>query len=127
TSWKFRSWFWQFIKDEPSESPLRDYVFLSFMSGRKPRKLTVSMPDTIRKLFFPQGHVALGMRPVSLLVLALVGSLALFFVNWRSTKADTMTPQSSVFYSQMSPDQQKQFVREKAQEISARLGSGATI
>jgi hypothetical protein len=129
-NWRFWRWFWQVIKNEPPESPLRDYVFLSFMSGRKPRKLTVSLPDTIRKFIFPHGQPALGLRPLSLLTLAIVGSLALFVVNWRATKARTVDPPPSAppfFYSLMSTEQRQAFIKEQAQLISARLGSGATI
>ncbi|HEV7745892.1 MAG TPA: PKD domain-containing protein [Pyrinomonadaceae bacterium] len=79
-SWNFKRFLRRALTDEPPESPLRDYVFLAFMSGRKPRKLTVSVPDSIRRLFFPQGQLALGMRPISALILAAIGSLALFFL-----------------------------------------------
>lgn len=120
-SWKFRRWFWQFAKDEPPESPLRDYVFLGFMSGRKPRKLTVSLPDTIRKFVFPQGQSALGLRPASLLALAIATSLTVLVIA--KTKAG---PEPATVYVQMSAEQQRQFVRQSVHEILGRLGSGAT-
>ncbi|HEX7333937.1 MAG TPA: hypothetical protein VF290_20705 [Pyrinomonadaceae bacterium] len=126
-SWKFKRWFRQLAKDEPPESPLRDYVFLSFMSGRTPRKLTVSLPDSIQKFVFPEGQRALGLRPASLLAVAIAISLSLFVMSRYRTAAKQPNPDPPVFYVQMSAEQQKQFVKERAQEISARLGSGTTI
>ena len=126
TSWKFRRWLGQFVKDEAPESPLRDYVFLSFMSGRRPRKLTVSLPDSIRKFVFPEGQRALGLRPASLLAVAIAMSLTVFAVNKFTGKAGPPPEQKPIFYSQMSEEDQKQFVKDRAQEISARLGSGTT-
>lgn len=80
TSWKFKRFLRQALKEEPPESPLRDYVFLAFMSGRKPHKLTVSVPNSIRRVFFPQGQFALGLRPISALVLAALLSVSMFFL-----------------------------------------------
>src|SRR5262245_24186469 len=51
-------------KAEPEDSQLRDYVFLSFMSGRKPRKLMVNVPDILRRVFFKGGVDWLGLKPV---------------------------------------------------------------
>lgn len=121
-SWKFRRWFWQFAKDEPPESPLRDYVFLGFMSGRKPQKLTVSLPDTIRKLVFPQGQSALGLRPASLLALAIATSLTVVVI----AKTQESAPPAATLYVQMSADQQRQFVRQSVQDIVSKMGSGTT-
>jgi len=103
TNWKFKRFLWQFLRNEPPESPLRDYVFLAFMSGRKPRKLTVGVPDAIRRLFFPRGQLALGLRPVSALVLATICSLAVFFVTWRSTQATSTDQSEGVDSSKVTP------------------------
>jgi hypothetical protein len=35
----------------PADHPLKDYVFLSFMSGRKPKPLSVRLPEAMRRLF----------------------------------------------------------------------------
>lgn len=134
TEWKFKRFFWQFLNDESPESPLRDYVFLSFMSGRKPRKLTLSVPDSVRRLFFPQGQIALGMRPVGALVLAALCSLSLFFITRPSTQAGpaggddpTASPSPVRLYADMSAAEQKQFVQDRVQQISAAWGSGSDI
>lgn len=55
---------------------LRDYVFLTFMSGRKPRKLAVTVPNLLRRFFFRRGQAILGMRPATALGLAAVAALS---------------------------------------------------
>jgi hypothetical protein len=115
--WRLKRYLWQYVKDQPPDSPLRDYVFLTFMSGRKPRKLSVNLPDAIRRLFFPQGHALFGMRPVTVLTLAIVSSIALAVIGWpRVTK-----PAKPTLYQQMSPQEQKQFIWQRAGEISQAL------
>lgn len=54
---------WQaLIRTESQRSPLRDYVFLTFMSGRKPQKLSLSLSDALRRVMFPEGQPVLGIR-----------------------------------------------------------------
>jgi formylglycine-generating enzyme required for sulfatase activity len=56
---------------DPAE-PIRDFVFLNFMFGRRSR-LGVSLPEAIRKLIYRDGLPPLGIRPVlSLTAAALV-------------------------------------------------------
>ena len=109
-SWKAKRSLWQFFKREPPESPLRDYVFLSFMSG-KPRKLSVSLPDAVRRLFLPQGQWAMGFRAISLFLVAVVCSLLMFF-GWptEAKRPDTSKPS---FYSRMSGWEKRDFLRER--------------
>ncbi len=64
-----------FLRTTPEDSALRDYVFLSFMAGRKPRKLTVNLPDLLRRVLFRGGQVLFGLRPAAALALAFAVSL----------------------------------------------------
>lgn len=43
-----RKFFRDFVRTEPDDSPLRDYVLVDFMSGRKPNRLAVKLPDELR-------------------------------------------------------------------------------
>ena len=119
--WKFRRLFWRFVKDERSESPLRDYVFVSFMAGRKPRKLAVSLPQVIRRLFFPQGQIALGLRTASGLALSVICSLAFVLATWILTPSVDAGPSGSQYYLQMTSQEQMEFIREKTTQISQTL------
>jgi hypothetical protein len=58
------------IRKEPPDSPLRDYVFLSFLAGNKPDPLSVGVPKLLRRIFFKRGQPVLGLRPASALALA---------------------------------------------------------
>ncbi|MGH7450267.1 MAG: hypothetical protein ACRENG_02905, partial [bacterium] len=64
------------FRTTPDDHELRDYVFLTFMSGRKPRKLTVTVPNLLRRIFFRRGQAILGMRPATVLGLAAVAALS---------------------------------------------------
>ncbi|MGH9843405.1 MAG: formylglycine-generating enzyme family protein [Blastocatellia bacterium] len=66
------------LQSEPDESPLRDYVFLSFLSGRKPARLTVGLPRLLRRIFYPRGEPIFGLRPLAGLTLAVAVSVALW-------------------------------------------------
>jgi len=50
------------MKDEGAP-PTRDYVFLSFLLGKTPRKWRVPAPAWFTKLLFPEGLGQLGIRP----------------------------------------------------------------
>jgi hypothetical protein len=67
------------IKEAAPDSPLRDYVFLGFLSGNKTDRLSVSVPKVLRALLFKNGQSVLGMRPVTALILA----LGLSFIAWK--------------------------------------------
>jgi hypothetical protein len=45
-----------------NQPPTRDYVFLSFLLGRKPRLQDLEAPSWLRTLLYPQGLPALGFR-----------------------------------------------------------------
>ncbi|MFL6215108.1 MAG: hypothetical protein ACJ74J_14585 [Blastocatellia bacterium] len=59
-----------FLNAAPADSPLRDYVFLSFLSGQKPDQLAVNLPKRLRRLLFPGGQAIRGVRPLVLLLMA---------------------------------------------------------
>ena len=69
-----------FLRTEPDESPLQDYVFLTFLSGSR---LAVILPQSLRRLLFRRGQVLLGVRPSMVLVcaalLALLGFTAIAY------------------------------------------------
>ena len=62
----------EIIKNEPPESPLRDHVLLGFLSGGGANRLTVNLPNVLRRLLFPQGKAILGLRIVTTLLAAIV-------------------------------------------------------
>jgi formylglycine-generating enzyme required for sulfatase activity len=64
-----------FLSLESEASPLRDYVFLSFLSGGKPSRLTPTVPGRLQRLLFRNGRRALGVRPLAALVMTLFFSL----------------------------------------------------
>ncbi|MDX2031335.1 MAG: SUMF1/EgtB/PvdO family nonheme iron enzyme [Blastocatellia bacterium] len=61
--------------------PLRDHVFLRFMSGRKVRKLGFDLPMRLRRIFYPNGEPWLGFRPLVALLLAVAVSAAIWFAT----------------------------------------------
>ncbi|MGH7596621.1 MAG: DUF1566 domain-containing protein [bacterium] len=68
------------FRTAPEDHELRDYVFLTFMSGRKPRKLAVTVPNLLRRFFFRRGQAILGMRPATALGMAAVVAL----LGWKT-------------------------------------------
>ena len=65
------------IRSAHADSPLRDYVFLRFISGQSVGKLSVSAPGTFLKLLFRGGSPFLGFRPALALLTALIASGAI--------------------------------------------------
>jgi len=59
-------------------TPSRDYVFLSFLSGRQPDQLTPLVPRVLRRFLYRRGYSVLGLRPwfISALTLCLAGCLS---------------------------------------------------
>jgi hypothetical protein len=65
-------------RQEPEDGPLRDHVFLSFMSGRRARPLAVRVPEALR------GRLGTGRRRSLALAMAVVLSVVAFFiVRWQ--------------------------------------------
>ncbi|MDX2032716.1 MAG: formylglycine-generating enzyme family protein [Blastocatellia bacterium] len=50
------------LHQEPRESPLRDAIFLDFLSGRNKNQLAVSLPDSLRRLLLREGQPRLRLR-----------------------------------------------------------------
>src|SRR5207237_520073 len=42
------------FQSEPEDSRLRDHVLISFLSGRKPNRLGVRLPDELREVLYPE-------------------------------------------------------------------------
>lgn len=61
------------IIKQPDNSPLRDYVFLRFLTRNK---LAVVLPESLRRLLFPQGIYWLGLRTGVAFFIALMFSVA---------------------------------------------------
>jgi hypothetical protein len=61
------------------ESPLFDYVFLTFMSGRKPDRLEMALPNAVRRALARYEPRLLGLSPPALVAIA-VGLAALLWV-----------------------------------------------
>ncbi|HEX9000395.1 MAG TPA: SUMF1/EgtB/PvdO family nonheme iron enzyme [Blastocatellia bacterium] len=77
--WQRQRLYWGLRTVEPEE-PLRDYVFLRFLSGQRPKRLSVSVPaEILRRLLFKDGQPALGLRPLTMFLLTSTASLALLY------------------------------------------------
>lgn len=122
--WKGKKSLWQFFKTEPQHSPLRDYVFLTFMSGRRPKKLAVSVPSVFRRALFPEGQAALGLRTVTALLLVTAFSASVFFINRALANKAPRPSIARSQYLQMSVSNQRSFVKDQASKISQALGPG---
>ncbi|MFN6204170.1 MAG: formylglycine-generating enzyme family protein, partial [Acidobacteriota bacterium] len=87
------------------KEPLRDYVFLNFMSGRRNR-LGVSLPESIRRLIYRDGLPALGIRPVLSLAAAVLvaGTVAYGLVTVSPISGNDQAGLRSPFPSPPSPD-----------------------
>jgi formylglycine-generating enzyme required for sulfatase activity len=82
-SWRRRENLADLINNQPDESPLRDYVFLCFLSGQRPDRadrLAVSATDLLLHALFHDGQTALGLRVVSAGVAALIIALLVFVI-----------------------------------------------
>jgi len=65
----------QFLRSLPDDSPLREHVFLTFMSAHRLSSTEVRLPEMVRRFFFKDGIKILGLRPSA--AAALAGVLAL--------------------------------------------------
>jgi len=79
------------FRAEGAESPLYDFVFLTFMSGRHPRRLDLDVPELLRRIFFPHGLEAFGLRRAAAFACAVLLSLA----TWAATRALRPGPRPS--------------------------------
>jgi hypothetical protein len=86
-AWRRETFLREFLRTEPSESPLQDYVLLAFLSGNR---LAVALPRKLRKILFRNGHVVHGLRPATVCICAALlssGGLAFMGALERSTSA----------------------------------------
>jgi hypothetical protein len=99
------------LKALPEDSPLRDYVFLSFMSGRKPAKTALRVPNLLRRVFFKDGLSIMGLRKATLgLIAVILSAVVLGTVNhYRPIRRS------------VSPIPRFDIVEEKAKESSLPL------
>lgn len=54
-----------------NKDPLKDYVFSNYMSGGNPSRLSVLVPDAVKRLFFRKGQTVLGLRPLAAFLTAI--------------------------------------------------------
>jgi hypothetical protein len=73
-AWRKRHGAESLIRSAPADSPLRDYVFLRFISGQSVGKLSLTAPGALLKLLFRGGSPFLGFHPALVLATALVVS-----------------------------------------------------
>ncbi|MEP7342190.1 MAG: SUMF1/EgtB/PvdO family nonheme iron enzyme [Acidobacteriota bacterium] len=95
--WQRQRLYWGVQTVEPDE-PLRDYVFLQFLAGKRPNRLSISVPEVLRRLLFKDGQPVLGFHPVTMFLLAGLASLAFFlffYVKPRIDLNDPPTPSAS--------------------------------
>jgi hypothetical protein len=71
---------------------LRDYVFLSFMTGRQANPRSVRLPELVKQILFRDGKSWLGLRPLVMLVFALVMSGVLALDWWTSKLPELDAP-----------------------------------
>ncbi|MBS1792067.1 MAG: PASTA domain-containing protein [Acidobacteria bacterium] len=114
------------IEREPEDSPLKDFVFLGFLSGSRTRRLTVKLPELLNRVLFPQGQAVLGFRPVTVAALAILlsASGAAYVVN-RSQQVTNTPPPPSQFYLQWDQAEQSRFIVEKTQQVLSALANNA--
>jgi hypothetical protein len=77
--WKMTRIIRRLIRDAPDRSPLRDHVFLQFLSGRRLDRLTPVAPRALLDALFYGGHSWLGWRSTVMLLAAGILSTVLTF------------------------------------------------
>jgi formylglycine-generating enzyme required for sulfatase activity len=78
--WRQRRELRRLLQAHPEESPLRDYVFLNFLAGKRPPRLSVPAPELWQQLLFTKGQSVLGVRAITAGVAALAAGLVLLSV-----------------------------------------------
>ena len=63
-----------FLRAEPRGSALRDYVFVEFLMGQRPRQLQFVVPRLLRRLLYFDGVRGFGLRPALLASVAVLAS-----------------------------------------------------
>ncbi|MEK7830037.1 MAG: SUMF1/EgtB/PvdO family nonheme iron enzyme, partial [Acidobacteriota bacterium] len=80
--WRQRRELYRLLQAQDEESPLRDFVFLSFLAGQSRKRLSVNPPDLLRRMLFNEGVAALGFRAVTAGVAAVAMAGMLMFALW---------------------------------------------
>jgi hypothetical protein len=76
-AWRKRHHAETLIRSAPADSPLRDYVFLRFISGQSAGSLTLAAPGALLKMLFRGGSPFLGFHTALVFATALVISGAI--------------------------------------------------
>jgi formylglycine-generating enzyme required for sulfatase activity len=90
--WIQRRVLYRKLKDQPPESQLHDFVFLSFLAGRRLQPLTVQAPKLWERVLFDRGRWTLGPQPVTVGVLAALSATVLWWTFWLSPILNTPDP-----------------------------------
>lgn len=77
-----------FLRATPEHSKIYDYVFLGFMSGRKPSKLAVNVPNLLRRVFYRRGQAMFGLQPATAFSLA----VGLALCGWKISSYNLIPP-----------------------------------
>jgi hypothetical protein len=138
--WRRGMWLADLVKNEPPESPPRDYVFLGFLSSGAANRLKINLPEILRRALFPQGKVVLGLRPAvalscSLLLSILIGVSVFnpFAGNGhgasltQNTPSPTPTPADVKLYAQMSEDEKYDFLGSRASHIANMMRDRSAV
>src|SRR5262245_7750518 len=82
--WLRRRALYRRLQVQPQEAQFHDFVFLSFLAGRRLRPLAVQAPKLWERLLFDRGRWALGPQPVMLGMLAVLAAAVLWWMFWLS-------------------------------------------
>jgi WD40 repeat protein len=134
-AWSLKKRWQDIIRSEPKQSPLRDYVFLTFMSGRKPQRLSLNVPDALRRVMFPEGQPALGLRSVIGLMFAALYSVVAFLglsayivqVSTPITSRVAIRHPDAVYSVAFSPDGKVLVSSSYDETISLRRDAGTAV
>ena len=91
--WQRRRLLRFFIKTSPEDSPLRDYVFLNFISDSK---LAVAVPDALRRFLFKKGRTEFGLRAAPVVVLALTAALLIWALLPKPSPPPEIKPEQPI-------------------------------
>ncbi|HKQ76804.1 MAG TPA: SUMF1/EgtB/PvdO family nonheme iron enzyme [Blastocatellia bacterium] len=130
--WRRRDRAARIIEITPEESPLRDYVFLGFLSWRKINPLSVGLPSLLRQIFFPCGETIFGPRPALVLLLALSISTLIWILMGKPKNPvpSTSLPLRAFTYETVTIDASGNEIsrrRLQGQAYVEDLGGGVTI
>ncbi len=91
--WRRRALF-RMLQAQPKDGSLRDFVFLSFLAGRRLKPLTVQAPKFWERILFAGGRRALGLQPATLGVMAVLAAAGLFWWFWLKPTIETRPPET---------------------------------